>query len=1267
MPTDAGQATPPTPPTPPTMPSKYMPADHEPAIRARWEASRAFHADPERVLGGEALPYTIVIPPPNVTAALHLGHALNNTLQDVLIRARRMMGFEALWLPGTDHAGIATQTVVEKRVMAEEGKRRTDFSRAEFVAKVQAFKDDYEARITEQLKRMGCSCDWERQRFTMDELCARAVREAFFRLFKDGLIYRGKRLVNWDPVTQTALADDEVEMREVEGHFYYLRYPLIHPPQNPGDPKDAQEVTWGELATRGYPGAQAHDGDDNAWVTVATTRPETYLGDTAVALNPDDPRAKPLKGLMVQLPIVGRVIPIVEDSYVVMADPESSDAKAKYATGFLKVTPAHDQNDYLIGMRHELPTINVMAPDASISDQHGWDREHNNEGGHVFLGKSREDARELVVKEFRARNLLEQVKPYTHSVGHSYRSHAAIEPYLSDQWYVAVTNEKLRGAALHAMAPDQRTTDSFLPRPVHDGDGELRFHPDRYAKTFEQWHEGLRDWCISRQLWWGHRIPVWRVHPEVGDTSSGVPDFVTEFEAYYDELCRRLDSFGKACGFEDAFAVVDGGWDSAGSRVLFVCIRELGIEHHWTDAAEYVNDNLAADYTPGEEMPSGPKYLERSEKTSAIDALDEILSKIWPQDPDVLDTWFSSALWPMSTMGWPGVPDAPVAATLAPDDADSLLSIYVKRFGTWQSFIGDPDARSGEVVERLLSLRDHEPTKPIAYELFSESDLTTPLRAVEDIQACTDLVCAVGVRTHGTVSTQKFGDLDTGAWLRSHGFVDSSTARLLEAFNPTSVLTTAREIITLWVSRMVMFNRYFLGKPQGAEGQTHTDGRLPFKDVFIHAMIQDGSGQKMSKSLGNGVDPTDIIESHGSDAMRFTLVKMTTQTQDVRMPVDLVCPHCDKTFEPKSLRSKAGHAVAMPEQKCPGCKKPMVTAFGVFQGIKPTAEKPLARNTSSKFDEARNFCNKLWNASRFALRFLEEDAAPLPMDKTPGEMVQLPDRWILSRLAETIAECEKALSSYQFSVYATSLYDFLWRDFCDWYLESIKPTIESNPLQRSVLAHVLDATIRLLHPIAPFVTEAIWEHLRDVKKVAIEGIDLAPPRESWLLATAGWPRVDDSWKSADADAMFARVQGLVSAIREVRAQHQVPPKRRITLHAPEEVMQLIALTEPIVSTLAGLEGFTHDEPEGPSVPARFDGHDLRLSNLVDAVDAGAERERLAKTIAANEKQAKAIEGRLSNPGYAEKAPAHLVEQSRKQLADLCEEIASLRAQLEQLA
>jgi valyl-tRNA synthetase len=552
------------------------------------------------------------------------------------------------------------------------------------------------------------------------------------------------------------------------------------------------------------------------------------------------------------------------------------------------------------------------------------------------------------------------------------------------------------------------------------------------------------------------------------------------------------------------------------------------------------------------------------------------------------------------------------------------------------------------------------------YELFSASDMGEPLAGHEAIQACTDLVCAVGLRQTGTVATQKYGELDIGVWLRSHGFVEGSTSGLLEAFNPTSVLCTAREIITLWVSRMVMFNRYFLGETD-EKAQTHTDGRLPFKDVFIHAMIQDGAGQKMSKSLGNGVDPLDIINSHGADAMRFTLVKMTTQTQDVRMPVDLICPHCSKPFEPKLIKTPAGHMVAAPVQDCPGCKKPMVTAYGVSQGTAATDERPMALNTSSKFDEARNFCNKLWNASRFALGILQAGGSAAAMDKTPGEMLPLPDRWILSRLADTVGECEKALAGYQFSTYATSMYDFLWRDFCDWYLEAIKPTVAENPLQRAVLAHVLEAVVRLLHPIMPFITEAIWEHLREVETPALEGVGLGPSRVGGVLATAGWPRVDSEWQSEAVEAEFERVRGLVSAIREVRAQRQVVPKQRVRLHAPEEIIELVVLTEPIVSTLAGLAGFTHDEPEGASVSVRFGGIDMRLSELADEVDSEVERARLTKAIADGEKQAAALEGRLMNPGYVDKAPAHLVEQTRGQLASLKEETDSLREQLERLA
>ncbi|MCL4742505.1 MAG: valine--tRNA ligase [Phycisphaerales bacterium] len=1091
-------------PRPTPLPTRYVPAEHEDRVRARWDRAGAFHADPQRVLAGRTAPFCILIPPPNVTAALHLGHALNNSLQDMLCRAHRMMGFETLWMPGTDHAGIATQTVVEKRILAEEGKRRTDFTRDAFVARIQAFKDEYEATITDQLKRIGCSCDWQRQRFTMDEVCARAVREAFFRLFRDGLIYRGKRLVNWDPVSQTALADDEVEMEEVDGHFYYLRYPLVHAPANPADPRDAQEVTWSELAARGYPGADAHDPDDNAWVTVATTRPETYLGDTAVAVNPKDPRAVPLRGLFVQLPLVGRVIPIVEDDYVVMPDAESGDAKARYATGFLKVTPAHDPNDYEIGRRHNLPVINVMAPDASISDRHGWS--DVGDAG-VFVGKPREAARELVVREFHARGLLERTTPYRHAVGHSYRSHVPIEPYLSDQWYVKVTDDRLRGAALRAMAPDQRApTPMGRVSPIGPmdpvappaADGSLRFHPDRYARTFQTWHEHLRDWCISRQLWWGHRIPVWhrRMTIERGDHAEA-----GEFGAIgLDHLVRGEYEHGVIRVHNEAGEPIDPHevvrLDPGKSRTfdIFVCYDG-----------------------------SDPRDTERLEEAG------------FTQDPDVLDTWFSSALWPLSTMGWP---DAEQAA-------------------------------------------------------------------------------------------------------RDTGIADFPA--LLDAFNPTDVLCTGRDIITLWVSRMVMFNRYFLDEGAGT-------GRLPFRDVYIHPIIQDGHGQRMSKSLGNGVNPLDIVHSHGADALRLVLCQTATATQDVRMPVDALCPHCAHTFEPAWATTPAGHRVAAPRQTCPACSKPMVTSYGVASGhAKPTADAPLAMNSSSRFDAGRNFCNKLWNASRFALSILEQ-----PGEHDSGEPVgraslSLVDRWMLSRLEAAVRACEDAISGYQFAAYAQAAYDLLWRDFCDWYLEAVKPTVASSRAQRSVLAHVFEATLRLLHPVIPFVTEAIYERARDITADPLEGVTLAPTRTGGLLATAGWPILDDGLHDEAAEREFERVRSLVTAIRDVRSQHQTPPKRRVRLHAPPEVVRLVADAEPIVQTLAGLHTVTADAPDGPSVSFLFEGRDARLSDLADAVDADAERDRLSKRIADLDRSIAALEQRLANPGYSERAPPHLVQQTRDQL------------------
>jgi len=1276
------------------LPKSYDPLTEEPTILKRWAESKPFHADP----ADPGDPFCILIPLPNVTDKLHLGHALNNSLQDILTRYHRSNGFNAMWMPGTDHAGIATQTVVEKRVLQEEGKRRNDFDRDEFVGKIQAWKDVYQATILAQLREMGCSCDWDRTRFTMDEVCAAAVREAFFQLFKDGLIYRGKRLVNWDPATQTALADDEVETHDVEGHFWYMQYPLI------GDPITIGDKTYDH-------------------VTVATTRPETMLGDTAVAMNRRDPRWPLFEGRKVRLPIVNREIPIIEDDYVVLAieqggDP--NDTKAQYATGFLKVTPAHDPNDYEIGQRHDLPIINVLAPDGTVSDKYGWD---DVGGGEFTLDLDRYEAREAIVEWFRENNLLEEVKPYTHAVGHSYRSHVAIEPYLSDQWYVAVTKQlpdrpdigcipeteiplnSLAGFAWRSMTSEQRSegkqitkasgtgvspvseftkgeyikdkslqnsgtgvppvrttitgklskrsrnlphwelggrtyfitfrlaqgelspeerrlvlsscmhwhkqrvqirlvtvmhdhvhllltplrkdeTDQWYPlqellhsiksytaheinrmrrstgrvwqdeyfdrivrndeeyaqkweymrlNPVRAGlvqnavdyeftarpedeswckseeqengrdarstdaneradgrdarstdaneradgrdarstdaneraDGRdarstvfsdtdssdafmdgtlpwedtLRFYPERYAKTFQTWHENLRDWCVSRQLWWGHRIPVWSVdisqvaHPDKDETFTS--EFNTQLKAMKDAGRIAEMPYVKQPTRDQPDC------DPSSDRFFF-CIRD-------------------------------------SSDQGAISLLEE---NGCVQDPDVLDTWFSSALWPMSTMGWP-----------------------------------NPEAFAQDFPEQ---------------------------------------------------------------W------------DVLEKWNPTTVLCTAREIITLWVSRMVMFNVFFLD-------------RLPYRDVFIHAMIQDGDGRKMSKSLGNGVDPRDIIQSKGADAMRFTLAQMTTQTQDVRMPVEF--------------------------------------------------DEALEANTSPKFEVGRRLCNKLWNATRFTLSTLDAIEGPGQPDSEPTRLV---DRWMLSRLARCTQQIERSLADYQFNTYAQSMYDLFWRDFCDWYLEAIKPTIREEATQQSILRAVLGSMHRLFHPLMPFITETLHESIESLSVKPINGIDL-PSAD--LAAKATWPSIDCRFIDDEAEAEFETARSLISAIREVRASHNVPDRRLITLYVgDDETAKVIADAEGAVEALAGLGCVETGHAEAPAGSLRFTvgGVEHVLSDLTEALDHDAEHQRLTRRQTELEKQIKAMQGRLSNKGYIEKAPDHLVQETRNQLTEAEKELETIK-------
>jgi valyl-tRNA synthetase len=966
----------------------YEPKIIEQQANQIWASGSYFHAQPG---GDHEKTYTIVIPPPNVTAPLHLGHALNNTLQDILIRLRRMQNFNTLWMPGTDHAGIATQTVVEKRILSEEGKKRTDFKREEFVARVQAWKDEYEACIIGQLKAMGCSCDWQRTRFTMDEVCAKAVRAAFFKLFEDGLIYRGKRLVNWDPATQTVLADDEVEHETIQGHFWYMRYPLTEPVKIGSEQIES--------------------------VTVATTRPETMLGDTAVAMNPADLRAKYLVGKIIRLPIVGRIIPIIADEHVVLPNPNSEDEKARFSTGFLKVTPAHDPDDWEIGQRHNLDVINIMAPDGSISDKFGWTDAGQPEA-QALLGMDRFEAREAVVEWFRQEGLLEEIRPYSHEVGHSYRSHVPIEPYLSDQWYIAVKKPISSLVARDSSLAENLIEGTDVPVNSLAGlalkpllDGRLRFIPERYAKTYQTWLENLRDWPISRQLWWGHQIPVW--------SKTG----------RHENRCK----YG-------TFSIVS---ETEQGTVTYACVR------------------------PG---------FEKLEKTMETED--------WVRDTDVLDTWFSSALWPFSTLGWP-------------DDKPELKTFY-----------------------------------------------------------------------------------------------------------PGDVLCTAREIITLWVSRMVMMGQYCVGD-------------IPFSDVYIHAMIQDGEGRKMSKSLGNGIDPLVAIDSHGADAMRFTLASMTTDTQDIRMPVS---------------------QMTLPDGR--------------------------EANTSPKFDLGRNFCNKLWNASRFAMMNLE-GTDPAMFDA--GKM-DITDRWILSRLAKTASEVTKALENFKFSEPLSLLYKFFWNDFCDWYLEWAKPRMQNQqqkPTAQNVLAFVLDQSLRLLHPFIPFITEGIFQKLNEITPDrSLHG--LAEAKKADALVIAAWPALPESLIDETIEQEIEIIQNVVRSVRDIRNQYNLTSSLVVSANADEKIAILLNSQADLICSSAGAKSFNAGaDIQKPANAATAIVEQMQIY-VHDVIDVEAEKQKLLKQKQEIEKSIQASQARLSNADFVNKAKPQVVAQAREKLALLTEQMETINKHLAEL-
>ncbi|MBQ8682174.1 MAG: valine--tRNA ligase [Selenomonadales bacterium] len=874
------------------IPTVYDPASVEKKWYGFWEENNLFHAEVE----ADKQPFSVVIPPPNVTGQLHMGHALDDTLQDIIVRWRRMQGYNTLWMPGTDHAGIATQIKVEE-MLAKDGISRHDLGREEFLKHVWAWKEEYGGRIVKQIKSLGASCDWDRERFTMDEGCSKAVREVFVSLYEQGLIYQGNRITNWCPRCNTALSDIEVEHENQPGHLYHVTYPV--------------------------------EGSDET-LTVATTRPETILGDSGVAVHPDDERYTHLVGKYLILPIVGRRIPIIADSYV---DPS-------FGTGAVKVTPAHDPNDFEMGQRHDLEQIVVMNLDGTMADNAG-----------KYAGMDRYECRKQIVADLKELGNLVKIDDHEHAVGHCSRCDTTVEPMLSKQWFVKM--ESLAKPAIEVVQS-----------------GRVQFVPERFTKTYTNWLENIRDWCISRQLWWGHRIPAW----------------------YCD-----------ACG------------ETVVSREDQTVCPKCGA--HMT------------------------------------------------QDPDVLDTWFSSALWPFSTMGWP--------------------------------------------------------------------DATPELKQ----------------------------------------------------FYPTSVLVTGYDIIFFWVARMIMMGLAF-------------QKEIPFRHVFIHGLVRDSQGRKMSKSLGNGIDPLEVINQYGTDALRFMLITGNTPGNDMRFYWERV-------------------------------------------------------------ESSRNFANKLWNASRFVQMNLDD----YPADYQPNEAnYTLADRWILSRYQKTALDVTNNLERFELGEAGRALYEFIWSELCDWYIELSKArlydkeNVEARRTAQYVLSSVLTETLKLLHPFMPFITEEIWQHL---------------PHEGISIMVSEWP-TDKGLIDEEAERDMTLIMDTVKAIRNMRAEVNAAPGKKspVTIQtATAEGKVVFENNLPYLLKLAAADPVTvellSDTKPANAMTAVVNGAEIYMP-LLGLIDVEKETARLKKELDTLIKEVERAEKKLSNQNFVAKAPADVIEKERTKQKEYMDKQQAVKERLEYL-
>ncbi len=868
--------------------TKYNPSEFEDRIYDFWQNGNYFHAN----LDERKKPYTIVMPPPNITGQLHMGHALDNTLQDILIRYHRMKGFDTLWVPGTDHASIATEAKIVE-ALRKEGVDKLDLGRDKFLERAWEWKAQYGGRIVEQLKKLGSSCDWERERFTLDEGCSKAVREVFVNLYDKGLIYRGERIINWCPHCMTTISDAEVEYEEKAGSFWHVRYPLT---------------------------------DGSGYLELATTRPETMLGDTAVAVHPEDDRYKDLIGKTLTLPLVGREIPIIADEYV----------ERDFGTGVVKITPAHDPNDFEVGLRHNLEVINTFTPDGHMNEKCG-----------KYTGMTTLEARDAIVADLQEGGFIVEIEPFTHNVGTCYRCGTIVEPRVSKQWFVK-------------MKP--------LAEPAIDvvKTHKVQFIPDRYSKTYYHWMENIKDWCISRQLWWGHRIPAW----------------------YCDD-----------CG----------------------------------------------EITVSKEDPTVCAHCG---------------SKNIHQDEDTLDTWFSSALWPFSTLGWP----------------------------------------------------DNTPE--------------------------------------------------------------------LQHYFPTNTLVTGYDIIFFWVARMI-----FSSCEQMQD--------IPFENVFIHGIVRDDQGRKMSKSLGNGIDPLVVIDQYGTDALRFTLVNGNSPGNDMRY-------------------------------------------------------------SNEKVEASRNFANKLWNASRFILMNL--DGSEQPAHLPNAEDLATEDKWILSKFNTLAKEINSNIDSFELGTAIAKLYEFVWDQFCDWYIEVAKIRLQEGgaaaETAKAVLIYVIDGILKLLHPFMPFITEEIWQAL---------------PHDGETIMLTAYPEYKEELDYSADEAEFSRIMEAIRAIRNRRAEMNVPPKKKAAVYVETAYEDTFRAGIPYIQRLASASDVVigKDLPTEGAVNVVTPDAKIYIP-MAELVDFAAEKERLQKEKDKTQKDLDFFLKKLSNPGFVNKAPAAVVEKDKASAEKLKEKIAKLEESISKL-